>query len=216
MWSPFLGRRVRPGGVAPQAGWAVWGGITPGRRRVRSVCGARGPIHLSSVWCHRARASTVKSSIPRLPQRAMLGCIRPPVGTDRSAFDLFKGGLRLWRGIHGPLWHLCIGWGVRGLVASLVDGVCGRAHDGLSWCWWRHEWTGRADRPGDRRAGVNASLPAVGQGVGPCVARRLAHASPASLCRSCPTTCVRMSSLAPWPAMTRVKPRKGKAPAASV
>jgi hypothetical protein len=59
-------------------------------------------------------------------------------------------------------------------------------------------------------------------GRGPCVgglcmrARRLAHASPAPLCRPCPETCVRMSSLAPWPAMTPVKPRQRKAQVASV
>jgi hypothetical protein len=28
-----------------------------------------------------------------------------------------------------------IGWGWCGLVAFLVDVICGRAHDGLSYCW---------------------------------------------------------------------------------
>src|SRR5919197_2459604 len=91
MWSPLYGRHVRLGGVAPQVGWAVLGGIAHGRRRVRSVCGARWPIPLSRVWCHRASASTVQASIPRILQRAVLGGMRPPGGTDRSSFDLFRG-----------------------------------------------------------------------------------------------------------------------------
>jgi hypothetical protein len=124
----LTGRHVRPGGVAPHAGWAVVGCFTHGRRRVRSVSGARWPIHPSSCCCNRASASTVKSSIPRIPQRALLGFIGSLVGTDRSSFDLFKGGLRLWRGVHGPLWPPCIGRGWCGLVASLVDVVCGRTH----------------------------------------------------------------------------------------
>jgi hypothetical protein len=47
---------------------------------------------------------------------------------DRLAFDLFKRGLRFWRGIHRPLGLPCIGEGWCGLVVSLVDVVCRRAH----------------------------------------------------------------------------------------
>lgn len=85
----------------------------------------------SATWRRfgsNARASPVKSSFPRIHQRAMLRCICPPVGRDMSSFDLFKGGLRLWRGVYGPLWPPCIGRGWCGLVVSLVDVVCGRTH----------------------------------------------------------------------------------------
>jgi hypothetical protein len=162
------------------------------------------PQELFAVMATAERKAGRAIQFPQVVPRSSL--------TDSSSFDRSKGGLRLSRGIQSPLWPPCIGRGVCGLVTFRVDGVWGRAHACLSRGWWRHAWTGLADQPGFRRAGVNASLPS----VGPHVARHLAHASCASLRRPCPTTCVRMSSLAPGPAMTRVKPRQRKAPAAAV
>jgi hypothetical protein len=40
------------------------------------------------------------------------------------------------------------------LGAFFVDVSCGRAHNGLTWCWWRHTWIGPDDRSGFRRTGV--------------------------------------------------------------
>jgi hypothetical protein len=81
---------VSHGGRAPQTGWTVLGFITShGRRRGRSGSWARWRIHPSTFWRRRANASTVKSSMPRIPQRGrfsdihlgvLIGFIRPPVG----------------------------------------------------------------------------------------------------------------------------------------
>jgi hypothetical protein len=176
--SPFLGRRVTLGGVTPHAGWAVWGFMTHGRRRGRSGSWPRWRIHPPSFWCNRASASTVKSSIQRIPQRVMLGCRRPPVGaasrsslTDRSAFDLFKGSLRFWRGIHRPLGPPCISRGWCDLVVCLVDVVCGCTHACLSCGWSRPVWIALADQPGGRCAGVTACLGLAGSSCGMTVAR---------------------------------------------
>jgi hypothetical protein len=60
---------MRAGGVALHAEWAIFPGITRGRRRVRSGLRARWRIQPAGFWCNYASSSTVKSSIPLMPQR---------------------------------------------------------------------------------------------------------------------------------------------------
>src|ERR671923_1982322 len=104
----------------------------------------------------------------------MITCIRSAYG-DGSASDLFKGGLRLWRGVHAPLGLPCIGRGVCGLVASLVAVVSGLTHWFLLWLVWADGRGSTAPRGGDvdhlRRAAIR--FPAVHQARQPLGIARL-------------------------------------------
>ncbi len=101
-------------------------------------------FHVSAVWSMPCCLWSNSGFVLRDGQRrassgachsVSSSCAAPSLSLpDRSSCDLFKGGLRLSRGILSPIWPPCISRGVRGLVVSLVDVVCrSRARVSLLW-----------------------------------------------------------------------------------
>jgi hypothetical protein len=200
-------------------------GLVPCDVSERSICLFSPSVHSSDVLRRSSLDASLSASSSSPPKNCPLSRSRMgPLGL-RVDFGRRFAGFRWPRGAaSGPTSRrappLCGGRGSvpRGSVAQsgeVSDGgadafflTLGPDSRARATCW-------PASVADSRWLGRDRSRPPWGRWL----AQSFIHTCPtcpALLSRQCPTACVRRSSLAPWPAMTRVQPRQRKAQAASV